>query len=223
MRVILKYSRKGGVKYLSHLDMQRLFARALRRAELDVKYSSGFNPHIQMSFASPLSVGFETEGDYLEVEFLSCEIDKVAGLLNDVLPDGIRIIEAFFMPEGRKKLMAMNYSAIYAVIFRFKNEADCVKMKKTVKIFMDFDRYMFEDRKGRQVDIAALTLHMALLKNVLEAELKNSSDGALNPIVLAEALLKNAEIVAEYDIVRRDCCYFDGQKSCSFDALRDGE
>ena len=49
MRIGIKFQRKGLKKYVSHLDMQRLFARALRRSGLPVKYSSGFNPHINLS------------------------------------------------------------------------------------------------------------------------------------------------------------------------------
>jgi radical SAM-linked protein len=53
--------------------MQRAFGRALRRADIDVEYSKGFNPHIIMSFASPLSVGYATEADYLELSVNSGE------------------------------------------------------------------------------------------------------------------------------------------------------
>ena len=72
--------------------MQRAFARALRRSGLPVAYSEGYNPHIVMSFASPLSVGFATEGDYLEVKMAE---DVEPGYIKDrlaaVMPEGISI------------------------------------------------------------------------------------------------------------------------------------
>ena len=57
----LQFSKEGETKYVSHLDLVRLFTRAFKRAELPLAYSEGFNPHPKMSIGLPLSVGVTSE------------------------------------------------------------------------------------------------------------------------------------------------------------------
>ena len=68
MRVRIKFSKHGVVKFIGHLDFMRYFQKAIRRASIDVTYSSGFSPHQIMSFASPLGVGHCSNGDYFDIE-----------------------------------------------------------------------------------------------------------------------------------------------------------
>ena len=55
MKVRVKFSKYGPVKFIGHLDVMRYFQKAIRRAEIDVAYSEGFSPHQKLSFAAPLS------------------------------------------------------------------------------------------------------------------------------------------------------------------------
>lgn len=66
MKYVLYFSKNGFCKYTSHLDMQRLFKRAFRRAGIELSYSHGFNPHPLMSFAQPLSLGYAADREMLE-------------------------------------------------------------------------------------------------------------------------------------------------------------
>lgn len=213
-KVIIKYSRHGAAKYISHLDMQRAFGRAVRRAQLPAEYSQGFNPHIIMSFASPLSVGYATNGDYLEVGLTEpVDTQEAKAALNAVMPRDIRILDVRDAGEHAKKLMAQNYSACYFIHFHFENEQDCDKIKAAVRDFMEKDVWPAVDRRGKQLNIRPLVLDMATEDGRrVSALLKNASDGALNPAVLAKALLLAADAGAEYDICREDCF-----------ALKDGE
>jgi radical SAM-linked protein len=67
MRLVIKYTKEERVKYISHLDFLRLVQRAIRRADIPVAYSQGFNPHPRLSFASALAVGVTSEGEYLDI------------------------------------------------------------------------------------------------------------------------------------------------------------
>lgn len=67
----MRFTKTGSLKFIGHLDCMRFFQKAIRRAGLDVAYSGGFSPHQIMSFASPLSVGTTSDGEYLDVEFWS--------------------------------------------------------------------------------------------------------------------------------------------------------
>lgn len=95
MKLLLRLEKGEKVKYISHLDMQRLFQRALRRAKLPCAYSQGFNPHMLVSFACALPVGVCSKAEYAEVvleRFVSPT--ECMARLNEVLPDGVKILNA---------------------------------------------------------------------------------------------------------------------------------
>jgi radical SAM-linked protein len=93
-RLRLKFGRGWQLKFLSHLDLMRLWERAFRRASVDLTYSEGFSPHPRISLAAPLAVGVTSKAELLDV-FLSRQttpgnfVQKVA----PQLPDGISIID----------------------------------------------------------------------------------------------------------------------------------
>ncbi len=90
------FSKTGTMKYISHLDLMRLFARALRRAEIPVKMTEGFNPHPKLSLKKALKLGVESEAEEATVVLkgpISPEDFKLK--LEAVLPEGIRIKKAY--------------------------------------------------------------------------------------------------------------------------------
>lgn len=92
MKTILRKS--GMCIYLSQLDLQRLYIRALRRAKLPIYYTQGFNPHPKMSYMNSLKVGLEGE---LEIVFHLVENispDEFSSCLQKCFPDGLDIINA---------------------------------------------------------------------------------------------------------------------------------
>ena len=67
-RYFMIFSKTGYIKYISHLDMLRLFKRAFKRTGIALEFSHGFNPHPKMGFAQPLSLGYTSLGEYIEFE-----------------------------------------------------------------------------------------------------------------------------------------------------------
>ena len=66
-KIIFKFSKKGMMKYISHLDLMRLFMRAMRRAGLPLKLTEGFSPHPKLSFERALKLGLESEEEQASV------------------------------------------------------------------------------------------------------------------------------------------------------------
>ena len=64
MKIRIKFSKQGAMKFIGHLDTMRYFQKAMRRADVDIRYSEGFSPHQIMSFAAPLGVGLTGCGEY---------------------------------------------------------------------------------------------------------------------------------------------------------------
>jgi len=114
----LQFTKYGDMKYVSHLDLIRLFTRIFHRAQLPLAYSEGFNPHPKMAVLLPLSVGFESSCEYIDVEFK----DGVSMLdcmkqLKGKLPLGMEIPQITQLNETSKKAKAIRY-ATYEIAFK---------------------------------------------------------------------------------------------------------
>ena len=97
MRMEIRFSKKGEMKYISHLDLMRLFQRAIRRAELPFSITKGFSPHLKISIKKALKLGVESDEEiayfYLE-DYM--EPNELVNRMNRELPSGIRIIGGKF-------------------------------------------------------------------------------------------------------------------------------
>lgn len=96
MTVRLKFRKVGSLQYISHLDLQRTFQRVLSRACLPIWYTKGFNPHPKMVFSTPLSVGAQSEYEFLDIRLdREMPLQEVMDRLNGELTDELRIIKAY--------------------------------------------------------------------------------------------------------------------------------
>lgn len=114
---VLKYTRGPRVRYISHLDFIRMFHRAMRRADLNMVFSQGFNPHPVMTVALPLSVGVTSEGEYMKIGFMDgfgYTEDIIQNRLNQALPEGFSIT-AVRRTEGKELDFAKLDRARYRV------------------------------------------------------------------------------------------------------------
>ncbi len=93
-KINFTFSKKGAMKFISHLDLMRLFARATRRAALPVKITEGFSPHPKISLKRALKLGVESDNEeaiFVLKEPVSPEEFKER--LQEQLPEGIRVGE----------------------------------------------------------------------------------------------------------------------------------
>ena len=108
MKVRIKFAKSGVMKFIGHLDMMRYFQKAMRRADIDIKYSEGFSPHQIMSFAAPLGVGITSDGEYLDIEVNSTETTEQSIVnLNSAMVDGVKILEYKKLPDSAKNAMSI--------------------------------------------------------------------------------------------------------------------
>lgn len=109
------------MRFIGHLDMMRYFQKAMRRAEIDIAYSEGFSPHQIMSFAAPLGVGITSDGEYLDIEAHSSKSSEESlRALNEVMAEGVKVVEYKQLPEGAKNAMSSVAAADYTVLFKDK-------------------------------------------------------------------------------------------------------
>lgn len=83
------------MRYISHLDLMRLFQRAMRRADLPLKMTQGFSPHPKFSIKRALKLGVESEGEEATVVLnTSVNLDEFKNSLQKQLPQGLEIKDA---------------------------------------------------------------------------------------------------------------------------------
>ena len=119
MKVRIKFSKEGPMKFVGHLDTMRYFQKALRRAELPVAFSGGYSPHMIMSFAVPLGVGMESLGDYFDLEMAEdMPTAEIAARLEEQMAEGMHIVSVRKVEDGKAgKAMALVAAADYLVEF----------------------------------------------------------------------------------------------------------
>lgn len=95
-RVRVRFSRGEEIKFISHLDMMRLWQRAFKRAGIPVAYSEGFNPHPRLSLAVPMAIGVTSDAELMDV-FLTREVSPrwFESVVSQALPPGIRVLQAY--------------------------------------------------------------------------------------------------------------------------------
>ena len=94
MKLEILFCKKGILRYISHLDIVRLFQRAVRRAGLSVAMSQGFSPYYRISFGNALKLGVESEGEKAEFSLEKwIEPEEFKSRLNEKLPEGIKVVK----------------------------------------------------------------------------------------------------------------------------------
>ncbi len=158
MRVRLRFTKTGKVRFTSHRDVARMWERALRRAELPVSYSGGFSPRPRLSFGLALSTGHESVAEYLDVEFADTSEDLeafpidvagLAALLTPLLPVGIEVVAAGEIAPGAPSLQESVTSCLWR-IEAVGPDVDVTEKLVTAALARD-DLFVTRTRKGREV------------------------------------------------------------------------
>ena len=118
-KIRLKFSKGDDLRFIGHLDFLRVFQQTIRRANIPVAYSQGFNPHILLSFALPLPLGMASENDYVDIVLettLEKEDDfiKLVHQLNAFAPSGLVIKSVTPIAEGKKNAASLVTVADYS-------------------------------------------------------------------------------------------------------------
>ena len=117
MRIRIKFSKNGSLKYIGHLDVMRFFQKVIRRAEIDIAYSEGFSPHMQMSFAQPLGIGVTSDGEYFDMDMKSRSTSaELVRLMNEQMSDEIQVSNAVEIPSDKAIMHCVNF--VFVLSFR---------------------------------------------------------------------------------------------------------
>lgn len=196
MRIIYEFGKKGRLRFISHLDLQRFMMRALRRTDLPVAYSHGFNPHPQMSFASALAMGWSSDVELMDIR-LTEAVDPVHALeaMRAALPPEMPVHRCRLVDDKHPALMARLMMADYRIGIM---GADAGLIADEVPKYMAEGTVMAirKTKSGeKEVNIRPLTISLEADGSALLARLMLTSEDTLKPDLLLSVLASRAGAV----------------------------
>ncbi len=200
--VRLFYEKTGRLRFISHLDMTRLMTRALRKAKLPVWYTEGFHPHLYVTFALPLSLGFESKYEACDIKLCDDELglDTAVERLNSVCPEGLRFFAAAEPVMKPKEIAFSSYELLFE---------DGGTLAAELSAFLKSDEIICEKRtkKGevKQINIAPEIEKAQILSNSstrLLVTLPAGNEKNINPELLVNAFLERCGEQVCYSVCR---------------------
>lgn len=206
--VRLRFSKTGRLKYISHLDINRSMARALKRAEIPLWYTEGFNPHPYMSFSLPLSLGVESLCESVDLRIVGEITNKeIKDRLNKVLPEDLKIIDVYDDFRDNSEIAYSDY--VYK--FEFKdNDLALEKIKKVLS--SDEILALKKGKKGRKrimketniksfIDKYSISVRGDVI--VLNIRLLAGVEKNLNPSLLFDTIIRLIDMDFEWKSISR--------------------
>lgn len=128
MRVRVRFAKTGRLRFISAIDLGRVWERALRKADLPIAYSEGFSPHPKVSFGDALPLGFASVAEFAELAFGGpVEIGAMTRRLNEAFPDGMAVLDATESTDGDRRLGKLLQASLWRIDYsRAEGVADAV-------------------------------------------------------------------------------------------------
>ncbi len=192
------YRKKDRMKFVSHLDMNRFMSRLLTKSKIPVWYTEGFNQHIYMNFAVPLSLGFEGDYEILDIRIIDPDFSENDCLqaLKAVAVEGVEFLKVAPPQKNMKEIAFAEY----------KIEL-CDLNSDKITEFLNQDSIICEKKgkkgKTKEVDIIPKIKSFSVDKNVLTLRLKAGCEDTLNPsLVMAAYFEQTKEEKRFYSVTR---------------------
>ncbi len=215
--MIVTFEKGYPLRHIGHLDLMRAMQRALRRSGLPIRFSNGFNPHILLSFASPLSVGVVGLREVMDVPVSGeCDPELFGETLGRALPAALPVRAVRAVPDDFPTLMALVSGSKIRILIPAGPVAD--------KVAEAFNRFMSADgcvtlRKTKsgenRTDIRPFVADASIQKSsegyTLFVTVANRKEGSLKPSVLVQALCELAAVESVPYTAYRDSILSNGK------------
>ena len=213
----VKFKKEGDMIYISHLDLQKLLQRAFRRADIELSYSNGYNPHPKMSYGNALALGTESYGEYVDIEIEEeIGVEEFLTRINEELPQGIEFVKAEEIDPKTPSLASTIEYGEY--LFNIELETPLSKefVKSRIADFMNKEEIMItkKNKKGKIVESNIRPMIrffdiLSLEENnlILIATIATGSKANLNTNIFIPKVLEMLDLdmdPLDVDILRRE-------------------
>lgn len=179
------YKKTGRMKFISHLDMTRFMSRLLAKSKIPVWYTEGFNRHIYMNFAVPLSLGFEGLYEILEIRIIDDNFsnEDCLGALKRVTVEGIEFLSVCDQKQNMKDIGFAEFK------LRFDES-----VPEGIEEFLKSESILCEKKgkkgKIKQIDLIPKINSFKIEKNILTLTLVAGNEDNLNPSLVMDTFFE---------------------------------
>lgn len=230
-RIRFTFTREISLAYISHLDMLRLFLRALRRSNMPLEYSQGYNPHPRFTLALPLPLGVTAGEEFGEVSFSEIiEAGFFKEKLASQLPNGLELTSAFLVAAEGPSIAALVRAASYRARLKkiLPDDGNVNHIKEALEKMLSKEEIIMKRTNKKKKTISTnvrpfiTKAEIYYEKNIsleLMLELEAGSQGGISPVFFLEQLQREApaEIpgLHEWQIHREKIIFTDNPLSAS--------
>lgn len=197
MDVRMSFQKTGMAKFISHLDTVRCITRAMKRACVPIWFTEGFNPHAFLTFAMPLSLGFESLCETVDFRLMEeTDLNELSERLNNALPVDITVKEIYVYETSPNDIRWAEYKIIF-------NNPDNLLLETAESILSSNEIMVLKkSKKGRnkvekevniKEHIKSFELSEENGKLILNTVLSSGTSININPMLLIGALVKDTQ------------------------------
>ncbi len=207
VRYVIKFTKESEIKFISHLDLMRTLQRVIRRANLPMEYSKGFNPHMAMSIAHPLSVGVYSDAEYMDIVLVEeLNEEEIINRLNEKTASGIKFLTAkkVVTKEGEKKVpqtMALVDAARFTVKILCEDAKVVEEKMKELENKAEWTTIKKSKKGEKEVNLRTMIKEMKYWINddelVLNILISSGSREHLSPDLVASYIKSNIDEIVE--------------------------
>lgn len=187
------FEKCGRAKYISHLDLNRCMQRSFKRSGLPIWYTEGFNPHIYINFALPLSLGYESSVEIMDFNLTQeTSFEEISDRLNKAMPEGLKVIRVY-TPESK-------HTQIKFADFKIKFSNDISgKFKNFMK--QEYIKTVKKTKRGeKEIDLKPDINVISVSSSELILRLPAGNEKNINPSLITDMFLPycndNTEILS---------------------------
>ncbi|HSN94540.1 MAG TPA: TIGR03936 family radical SAM-associated protein [Anaerolineaceae bacterium] len=171
IRIRVLFSKVGDLRFTGHIDLQRLFERALRRSALPIRYSQGFSPKVRLNLASALPLGYSSQAELLDFWMNEpVSLPELQSVLASALPLELQILDVQEVPNQLPSLQASLIASDFSIHFPPEVENQVIKQGLDELLSKD---YLEVDNRGKTRNFRSMILNTEWLDvaNVLNVRL----------------------------------------------------
>lgn len=157
----MHYTKEANLRFIGHLDLQRLWERLLRRTTLPIRYSQGFHPRARLNLASALPLGFASRSEYLDFWMNQpVQQDEISAQLSSAALPGLSILSVEEIPLQEDSLQSSVTASEYEVVF-FETPV-AADLQNRITSILDTEQIL-RTRRNKVYDLRPLILDLAIL------------------------------------------------------------
>ncbi len=197
------YKKKGSMKFISHLDMTRFMSRLIAKSKIPVWYTEGFNQHIYMNFALPLSLGFEGLYEIVDIRLTDDDysLEECLEALKRVSPPDIEFVS---VSDGEMPMKTIGFA-------KYELEFEKFDFAEILTEFLSRESIICEKagKKGKvkEIDLIPKIKSFEITENGVNLTLVAGSEDNLNPSLVMTAFFEQCGIAPQFYSVKRTMIY----------------